>query len=151
VKWHLPVWTWLFDSLYSPLNKFPATEIKGYTNTATKEHLPYVDVKTHTTHLSTALVKKYGLQQGQTVALFSPISVWYPVAMLGTLRAGGVVSGASPAYNTEEMTYVLNTADANFLVTMPGSMEVAAAAAQNAGIPNEHVFCLRVRWTALQP
>ena len=62
--------------------------------------------------------------------------------MFGTLRAGGVVSGASPAYNTEEMTYALKTADAKFLFTVPGSMEVAAAAAKNAGIPKENVFLL---------
>jgi 4-coumarate--CoA ligase len=61
VPWHLPVWTWLFDSPYSPMRNFPAAEIKGYTNAVTKEHLSYIDVKTHTTHLSTALVKKYGL------------------------------------------------------------------------------------------
>ena len=108
----------------------------------TKEHLSYTDVKVHTTHLSTALVKNYGLKQGQTVALFSPNSVWYPIAMLGTLRAGGVVSGASPAYNVEEMTYALKTADAKFLMTMPASMKVAAAAAKNAGIPQERVFLL---------
>jgi 4-coumarate--CoA ligase len=62
--------------------------------------------------------------------------------MLGVLRAGGIVSGASPAYNTEEMTYALKTADAKFLMTMPGSMEIAAAAAKNAGIPKERVFLL---------
>ena len=107
-----------------------------------EEHLSYADLKVHTTHLSTALVKKYGLKQGQTVALFSPNTVWYPCAMFGTLRAGGVVSGASPAYNVEEMTYALKTSDAKFLFTVPGSMEVAAAAAKNAGIPKERVFLL---------
>lgn len=142
MPWHLPVWTWLFDSEYSPLNNFLASEIKGYTNAATKEHLSYADIKTHTTHLSTALVKKYGLEQGQTVALFSPNTVWYPVAMFGTSRAGGVVSGASPAYNVEEMSYALKIADAKFLFTVPGSMEVATAAARSAGIPQEHVFLL---------
>lgn len=62
--------------------------------------------------------------------------------MFGTLRAGGVVSGASPAYNIEEMTYALKTAEAQFLFTVPNSMEVAAAAAKNAGIPQERVFLL---------
>ena len=138
----LPIWTWLFDSHYSPLRRYPSSEINGYTNALTKEHLSYIDVKDHTTHLSTALVKKYGLEQGQTVALFSPNTVWYPVAMLGTLRAGGVVSGASPAYGVEEMTYALKTADAKFLMTMPTSLEIAAAAAKNAGIPKERVFLL---------
>lgn len=62
--------------------------------------------------------------------------------MLATSRAGGVVSGASPAYNVEEMTYALKTAEAKFLMTMPGSMAVAAAAAKNAGIPQSRVFLL---------
>lgn len=55
---------------------------------------------------------------------------------------GGVVSGASPAYNVEEMTYALKTANAKFLMTIPSSMNVAAAAARNAGIPKERVFLL---------
>ncbi len=80
-------------------------------NTQNVQHLSYIDVKVHSTHLSTALVKKYGLKQGQTVGLFSPNTVWYPCAMFGVLRAGGVVSGASPAYNVEEMRYALKTAD----------------------------------------
>lgn len=62
--------------------------------------------------------------------------------MFGALRAGGVVSGASPAYNVEEMSYALKTAEAKFLFTVPGSMQVAAAAAKNAGIPQECVFLL---------
>ncbi|KIX03522.1 uncharacterized protein Z518_07075 [Rhinocladiella mackenziei CBS 650.93] len=126
----------------SPLRHFRPEEIQGFTNAVTKEHLSYTDLKAHTTHLSTALVKKYDLRPGQTVALFSPNTVWYPCAMFGILRAGGVVSGASPAYNVEEMTYALKTAEARFLFTVPESMEVAAAAAQNAGIPQERVFLL---------
>lgn len=142
VPYNLPIWTWLFDSPYSPLQNYNRSEIQGFTNAATKETVLYTDLKTHTTHLSTALVKKYGLKEGQTVALFSPNTVWYPVAMFGTVRAGGVVSGASPAYNVEEMTYALKTADAKFLFTVPGSIEVAAAAAEAAGIPKEKVFLL---------
>ena len=62
--------------------------------------------------------------------------------MLGVLRAGGVVSGASPAYNVEEMTYALKVAQAKFLFTIPGSMKIAAAAAEHAGIPKDRVFLL---------
>lgn len=62
--------------------------------------------------------------------------------MHATLRVGGKVSGASPAYNVEEMTYALKTADAKFLMTHPNSMEVAVKAAANAGIPRENLFLL---------
>jgi acyl-coenzyme A synthetase/AMP-(fatty) acid ligase len=53
-----------------------------------------------------------------------------------------VISGASPAYNVEEMTYALKTAQAKYLMTVPSSMEVAVPAAQNAGIPQERIFLL---------
>ncbi|KAI9736695.1 MAG: hypothetical protein M1834_000899 [Cirrosporium novae-zelandiae] len=138
----LTVWNWLFDSPASPLVKNDASAVGGYTNATTKERVSYAQVKEYTTYLSTALVKSYGLKEGQKVALFSPNTVWYPVAMLGALRAGGVVSGASPAYNAEEMAYALKTAEARFLMTVPSSMKVAAAAAAKAGIPNDRIFLL---------
>jgi 4-coumarate--CoA ligase len=62
--------------------------------------------------------------------------------MLAVNRVAGIVSGASPAYNVEEMTYALKTASAKFLFTVPGSMDVAAAAAKEAGIPRKRVFLL---------
>jgi acyl-coenzyme A synthetase/AMP-(fatty) acid ligase len=55
---------------------------------------------------------------------------------------GGIISGASPAYNVEEMTYALKTARAKFLMTVPSSMDVAIPAAKNAGIPPERIFLL---------
>lgn len=53
-----------------------------------------------------------------------------------------MVSGASPAYNVEEMTYALQKGGAEFLMTIASSMDVASAAAKNAGIPKERVFLL---------
>ncbi|KAL8851949.1 MAG: hypothetical protein Q9221_003160 [Calogaya cf. arnoldii] len=136
----LTIWDWLFDSPYSPLAR--DGPIAGYTNAITGERVDYSQVKAYTTYLSTALVKKYGFGEGETVALFSPNTIWYPVAMLGVLRAGGVMSGASPAYNVEEMTYALKTANAKFLMTIPSSMDVAVAAARKAGIPKDQIFLL---------
>lgn len=135
-------WDWLFDSSYSPINRFPASELAGFQNAVTKERVNWADVKTYSTYISTALVKKYGLQEGQTISLFSQNTVWYPVAMYAGLRVGAKISGASPAYNVEEMTFALKTADAKFLMTTPGSMEVAVASAKAAGLPQENVFLL---------
>ena len=59
-----------------------------------------------------------------------------------TIRAGGKVCGASPAYHVEEMSFALMTADAKFLFTVPDSIDVAVAAARNAGIPKGNVFLL---------
>ena len=59
-----------------------------------------------------------------------------------TYAAGAVVSGASPAYNVEEMTYALKTADAKFLATSPTSMAVAKEAAKNAGLNQGNLILL---------
>ncbi|KAF2115195.1 hypothetical protein BDV96DRAFT_493550 [Lophiotrema nucula] len=135
-------WDWLFDSKYSPINQYPEDQLAGFQNAITKERVNWRQVKEASTHIATALVKKYGLKEGQTVSLFSQNTVWYPVAMFAGLRVGAKISGASPAYNVEEMTFALTTADAKFLMTTPGSMEVAAASAKAAGLPQQNVFLL---------
>ena len=142
----------LFTSrTYSPLHKNSPSELAGYTNAITKERLSWSDVHTTVTHLSTALSKHYNLQPGDTVALFSQNTIWYPVAMLATLRIGGIVSGASPAYNVEEMTYALKTSGAKFLMTHPGSMQVAIEAAKNAGIAKDRLFLLEGTLEGFKP
>lgn len=84
----LSIWDFLFESGYSPLKRLPEGELAGFFDAVTKERIRYDAVKEYTTYVSTALVKEYGLQPGETVALFSPNTIWYPVAMLGTVRAG---------------------------------------------------------------
>ena len=136
------VWDWLFDSSSSPLNHVLPHELAGYVDAETKERLDWVQVKEATTFISTALVRRYNFQANDTITLFSGNTIWYPVAMFSAVRIGGVVSGASPAYTVEEMTYALRTAKAKFLATNMASIEVALEAAQQAGIPKEHVFLL---------
>ncbi|KIV77280.1 hypothetical protein PV11_09091 [Exophiala sideris] len=140
----ITTWEWVFENeKYSPLyQKDQKDRLCGYVNAITKERLDWAEVKTKATQLSTALIKEYGFQVGDTVSLFSTNTIWYPVAMWAVVRGGGRVNGASPAYNVEEMTYALKIAKTKFLMTLPGSLDVALAAAQNVGIPRRHVFLL---------
>ncbi|KAI0196370.1 acetyl-CoA synthetase-like protein [Astrocystis sublimbata] len=141
---NVTIWEWLFekDSDVCPLNKYPEDQLAGYVNAVTKERLSWKDVKDAATSISSTLVKDYGLVKGDTVSLFSRNTIWYPVMLFAAMRVGGVVSGASPAYNVEEMTYALRTANAKFIATHPTSIDVAAQAARNVGIPQKHIFLL---------
>ncbi|KAJ4423669.1 hypothetical protein N0V82_001692 [Gnomoniopsis sp. IMI 355080] len=139
------VWQWLFDerSSASPLSgKIAERDLAGYVDAHTKERVSWKDVKEYATYLSTALVEQYGFKPEQTLSLFSRNTIWYPVTLFAATRVGGVVSGASPAYNVEEMTHALRTANARFIATHPTSIQVAAEAARNVGIPKEHIFLL---------
>lgn len=139
------VWEWLFDeaSPASPLNgTIPEQDLAGYADAHTGERLSWRDVRDLATHISTALVREYALRPGQTLALFSRNTVWYPVALFAASRVGARVSGASPAYTVDEMAHALRVADAAFIATHPASIAVAAAAARRVGIPAAHIFLL---------
>ncbi|KAI1359262.1 acetyl-CoA synthetase-like protein [Xylaria arbuscula] len=138
------IWEWLFEenSAYCPLAKYPEEKLAGFVDAATKERVSWRDVKSAATYISTVLTRDYGLSKGDTVSLFSRNTIWYPVMLFASMRVGGVVSGASPAYNVEEMTYALRTAKAKFIATHPTSIDIALEAAKNAGIPKKHIFIL---------
>jgi acyl-CoA synthetase (AMP-forming)/AMP-acid ligase II len=134
------IWTWLFDSSYSPLVRYE--KIHGFTDALTKEHISFHDLKSHTTHVSTALVKKQGLAQGDVAIVFSRNSVWYPVAFLSVVRVGAVACGVSPDYSVDELTYSLKLSKAKFLFTTEEGLEKALAAAANAGIAPKNVILI---------
>lgn len=141
----ITVWEWLFEdkSPASPLHPENKDQpLAGYYDASTKERVSWRQVRENATYISTALVNKYGFRPQQTLSLFSRNTIWYPVTLFAAVRVGGVVSGASPAYNVEEMTYALRTADARFIATHPTSIGIAAEAAHNVGIPKEHIFLL---------
>ncbi|KAI5211356.1 acetyl-CoA synthetase-like protein [Aureobasidium subglaciale] len=137
------IWSFFFESSHSPLSQNPLpSPLSGYLDASTGRSLSYLDVKTKATALSTSLIKNQHFKPGDTVILFSQNSIWYPVAMFAILRAGGIVSGASPAYGVEEMSYALKTSGAKFLMTHPERLDVALEAAKSVGISRDSIFLL---------
>ncbi|KAJ9653200.1 hypothetical protein H2198_007611 [Neophaeococcomyces mojaviensis] len=114
----------------------------AYENAITKERLSFREVKQKAELLSTIFVRKYGLQPGQTVSLFSGNSVWYPVGVWATIRAGGRINGASPVYTIDETVHALRTADTKIILTLPSSLPTVSAAARQVGIPPSNILLL---------
>ncbi|KAK5131293.1 hypothetical protein LTR08_001132 [Meristemomyces frigidus] len=143
---NLTTWEWAFeDPAHAPTLYTSRNDLGSYIDAITKERLDFASVKEEATQLSTALVREYGLNAGDTVSLFSSNTIWYPVAMWATVRAGGRVNGASPAYNADEMAYALKTADTKILFTLPGCLDVAITAAEQIGLPTANIFLLEGR------
>jgi 4-coumarate--CoA ligase len=140
------IWSFFFNSAYSPLSKIsPSTAPSGYLDASTGASLSYLDVKKKATQLSTALTLHHSFKVGDTCILFSQNSIWYPVAMFAVLRVGGVVSGASPAYGVEEMSYALRTSGAKFLMTHPERLGIAVKACETVGLSKECILLLEGR------
>ncbi len=61
---------------------------------------------------------KNGLKKGDVVGINLPNVPAYPIAWLGTLKAGCVVTGVSPLLSTDEMEHQLRDSEAKCLVTL---------------------------------
>ncbi|KAM3414446.1 hypothetical protein BST61_g9611 [Cercospora zeina] len=143
VPYDITVWEYAFeDARYSSVMRSPGEQMAGFVNAQTGERLSYRDVKTHASHLCTALVRKCGLRPGHTVSIFSSNSIWYPVAMFAVLKAGGRVNGASPSYSAQEMAYALRTAGTDFIVTVPEVLSTVMEAADLVKLSRDRILLL---------
>src|SRR5271165_5412282 len=74
-----------------------------------------------------------GLKPGDTLLMFAPNMPEWPIVALGAMAAGGVVSGANPAYNASDMAHQMREAKARFAFTIPQLLETVREAAAQAG------------------
>lgn len=78
-----------------------------------------------------------GFKPGDVMLLFAPNSLEWPIAALGTMAAGGVVSGANPMYGAEDLAHQMRDANAHFVFTVPPLLHTvreAAALAEGATV-----------------
>ncbi|SPQ22068.1 0a1e964b-f8ff-46b3-96fe-f2fcfced3931 [Thermothielavioides terrestris] len=87
-------------------------------------------------------LRKAGLKRGDRVLIFSGNSLIFPCIFLGVLMAGGIVSGANPAFVPRELAYQLKDSEASFLFVAAPSITTAFAAAAEAGLPRDRIFVL---------
>ncbi|KAM3525494.1 hypothetical protein MY4038_007284 [Beauveria bassiana] len=141
------IWHWLFESgqAYTPPpSAAPASESPppGFTNVSTKQHLSFAEVKSHAAHLSSTLVKLYSLREGDVTLIVSKNSIYFPIAALASVRAGGVACGASPEYNRDELSHALRLSKAKFLFVGPEVLDTALLAAAACGLCRDNVFLM---------
>ena len=59
---------------------------------------------------------------------------------MGTILAGGVLTGANPTYVARELAYQLQDSGAKFLITAEGSLQTALEAAKSIDFPQDRIF-----------
>lgn len=64
----------------------------------------------------------------------------YAVVVHGPIAAGGVVTTANSAYNTEELLHQLHESKTKYLVTSEELLDTALEAAALAGLSKENIF-----------
>ena len=74
-----------------------------------------------------------GFKPRDTLLMFAPNSPEWPIAALGAMVAGGVVSGANPMYNAADLAHQMRDANAKFVFTIPAFLALVHEAAAAAG------------------
>lgn len=106
----------------------------AYSNFGAK--LSYADVMQHSRDFAAHLQSELGLKKGERVALMSPNTNVFPVAMIGILRAGGVQVNVNPMYTARELEHQLNDADVENIVAFSGSTSTLADVIERTNIKN---------------
>jgi acyl-CoA synthetase (AMP-forming)/AMP-acid ligase II len=75
----------------------------------------------------------HGFKPGDTLLMFAPNMPEWPVAALGALAAGGMVSGANPQYGAADLARQLRDARARFVFTIAPLLATVREAAAAAG------------------
>ncbi len=75
-----------------------------------------------------------GIKHGDTIALYSPNTIIYPVVFYGATRAGATVTTVNALYTANELHKQLVDSKAKLLVTISLFLPVATAAVEGTGI-----------------
>ncbi|KAK2748046.1 hypothetical protein FQN55_004595 [Onygenales sp. PD_40] len=85
-------------------------------------------------------LRKSGLKTGDRVLLFSSNDLFFPVAFMGIIMAGGVFTGANPTYTPRELAYQLKDSGATYLLCAEGSLDTGITAAESIGMSKDKIF-----------
>jgi long-chain acyl-CoA synthetase len=78
--------------------------------------LTYAEIDRASRCFGAWLQKEAGLKRGDRVALMMPNILQYPIAIIGTLRAGMAVVNVNPLYTARELEHQLNDSGATVIV-----------------------------------
>lgn len=81
-----------------------------------------------------------GLVPGEVVALISPNCVDWPVAALGVMAAGGVVTPVDPLYKGEELAHQLRDAGATRAIVFVMAVPEVRSVAEDCGVETIYVL-----------
>ena len=104
--------------------------------------LSFSELDQYATCFAAYLQHHCALKPGERIALLMPNILAYPVAMLGALRAGGVVVNTNPQYTARELGHQLNDSGARVIVAFENALATVHAVRDATAI--DHIVVARI-------
>lgn len=120
------------------MQRFADVELKDQValidgNTAAK--LTFGEAHRQTYSLAAQLKKLLGIGKGHVVALMSPNNINYFSCLVGVPLTGAASTTINPFYTKDEVAFQLELTESKVIIAHPSCMDIAEAAAKEAGIP----------------
>ncbi|OLY80599.1 putative 4-coumarate-CoA ligase 1 [Smittium mucronatum] len=121
-------------------------------DTQSNQSLTINQLDDQTRLLASGLYNKLGLRSNDTLLIHSPNSSNFVVTVLGTLKLGGIVTFANPAYNSRELAHQISDSKPSFIATCLDSLPTLFDAIKISGveIPTARIFTIDSVETNLQ-
>jgi len=72
--------------------------------------------------------------------LFSGNTIFTPIAVMGTIMAGGIYNSTNPAFTSRELAYQMRVCDPTFLIVADNCVERAIEAAKSLNFNRERIY-----------
>ena len=90
--------------------------------------------------LALGLSRSKHFKPGDRVLLFSGNDLFFPVAFMGVIMAGGVFTGANPTYTARELAHQLMNSEATYLLCSEAVLDTGLDAARISGMAHDRVY-----------
>ncbi|KAH6952320.1 4-coumarate-CoA ligase [Ilyonectria sp. MPI-CAGE-AT-0026] len=127
---------WVFDSSFCAL-----PDVKAFIDSDNphERFLTLSDFRLLSKRVALGL-QKAGLHPGDRVLLFSGNSIFFPPIFMGILMAGGIFTGASPAFGSRELAHQLKDSGATLAIAGRSTLPVVLGAASQSGLPSSSIY-----------
>ncbi|MCD5362706.1 long-chain-fatty-acid--CoA ligase [Chromobacterium aquaticum] len=119
----------VFDRSVKKFHDRPALACMG-------KELSYSEMDQLSGRFASFLQHKLGLKKGDRVAVMMPNLLQYPIAVFGTLRAGGTVVNVNPLYTPRELEHQLKDSGAETIVILENFASVLEQVLQRTQVKN---------------
>ncbi|KAM5353381.1 hypothetical protein ACJ41O_000031 [Fusarium nematophilum] len=140
-RWTIPVpqvslQKWVFGSSFDALPDFKAFLDADQPDS---RYLAFSDFRLLSKRVALGL-QNAGLLPGDRVLLYAGNNIYFPAIIMGIIMAGGIFTGASPAFGAAELAYQLRDSGAKFALAQKSVGPVAVQAASQAGLAVDHLY-----------
>lgn len=98
------------------------------------------ELRARSQRLAAGLRDRLGMKQNDVLAIFSPNSIEFPMAVFAAHFLGATATLVSPAYREAELTHQLRDSKATAIFTVPALLSVVKAAFDNVGLSHDRIL-----------